>query len=296
MAAPQRVAAPKKAFPARQAAALPLEKSVAAHQAAARKLAAQSKWKAALNELGKAQREVRLASRATPPPAKLSAAYLKESEALRKQFGQQRLLACQGKADLAVALKKYSAGRKALNAKYGLHTPGKSASLGLRSAKDRAHFLLLESTLSDQAAEYFARSGNRTQAQKAREDALRDRVVAYQSLAKHPQADAAAEKLLALNPNRPDLFRTVGEYYEDTKRYERAAPVWQRLVGLLEVGRPTGLGSGSVAELRGSANRQLALCYRRLAFCQSRLGKKAEAEAALRKAGDADARVNARNR
>lgn len=295
-AAPQRNPAPAKASAAASlTAAVLLEKSVVAHQAAARKLAAKSRWSAALGELGKAQKEVRVASRSVMPTRRLPAAYQREARALRLRFAQQRRLADQGKANLTVALQQYSAGRKALDQKYGLHSTG-AVVAGVRPPAGRARFLLLSAALSDQSAEYFTHSGNRVQAQKAREDGLRDRLVANRVSGKSALAEAAAEKLLALNPSRPDLFRVVGGFYEEAGRYERAVPVWQRLAQLLETGRPTGLGSGSAASVRESVNRQLAVSYRRLAFCQSRLGKKSEAEAALRKAAEVEARVTAPRR
>ena len=78
-----------------------------------------------------------------------------------------------------------------------------------------------------------------------REEALRDRLLAYRALGKYELAGPTAEKLLAQNPTRPDLFRIVGDYYEDQKRYNRAEPVWQRLAQLLDTGRPTGIGAGN---------------------------------------------------
>ena len=212
-AAPQRKAVLlKKGKPAPQAAALPLEKSVATHQAAARKLAAKSRWKAALLEIGKAQREIHAASRAVPPPPSRSAAYLKEANALRQKLARQRRLAAEGKANLPRALAEYSAARKALVRKYGLMPKPGTAATQVRPPAERARFLLLGSTLSDQSAEYYLHSGNRQQAQQVREDALRDRLLAYHALGKYEPAGTVAEKLLAMNPTRPNLFRVVGDY------------------------------------------------------------------------------------
>jgi hypothetical protein len=207
---------------------------------------------------------------------------------------QQRALAAQGKADLPRALAAYNAGRQALDQKYGLRAkPGGTTAAGVKSPAEKARFLLLSAGLEEQAAEYHAHKGNRERAERARQDALRDRLLAYRGIGKLGPAGSAAEKLLAHPVTRADLFRTVGDFYEEQHQFKQAAAVWQRLAQLLESGRTTGMGSGTPAAIRASGARQLAVCYRRLAFCQSKLGKKAETEAALQKAAAAEARVSA---
>lgn len=263
------------------AAAAPptLEQQVATLRARADRAAAAGKLEDAITWVNEAQKRVRAARRAalTPKPGKRSPEHEQERQKLREWLLSQEKLVRSGKKSQHQVARELKTRQEALARKYGREAGGPAPGMAI------ARFDLLSATLEDALHGYYRQKGNAREAAAHRRAALVARLQAYQAQNKQEEAAAVAAKLLTAVPEDPESYSAAGTYYQERGQYQRALDTWSRGIRALESGtatpRPT-----STRGRANARNQYLTHFYRQQAYCYSRLGRAADARAAIEKA------------
>jgi hypothetical protein len=252
---------------------------VAALKQKAAKAAAAGKWEAALIPIREArllvQKDLRRARYQLPHP-KVDPRYRKEAAALSRRVREKYRTGPKTPEAREQARKEIADGQRALAKKYKVNDPAAVARLRKAMTALDARYDLADAALQELEGHYLRKSGKEPQGRQLWEDAFTDRMAAYERLGKPKEAGHTAAKLLNAGPKLPGSYMAVAEYHQRRKQYPAAAHVWQKEIRQAE--------AGQLQVAPKQQPRVLALAYRQLAFCYTRLGRSADARKAMEKA------------
>ena len=269
------------ALPVRAAAPRSMEAEVATLRTRAANQASAGKWDLAIHTIATArervQRERRLALwRAGPAPSdpqrhqamkNLQAWYIGQMKHATTKTERQRVI------------QEFNSRQQALLRKYPQKTTPPTVPAATTAKLD-----LLLASLDDTAAQYNTRRGKPRPAASQRQNALVGRLRALVAQGQIAPAKLVAEKLLKESPRDPDAVAEVATFYQERKQFPRAAQVWEGGIHTLEAGQADLRRVGPRQDRNQVGKRYLGQFYRQVAFCYSKLGRGADAKAAMDKA------------
>jgi tetratricopeptide (TPR) repeat protein len=259
-----------------------MEAEVATLQARAANQAKAGKWNLAIHTLSTARERVQRARRLALRKAGPAPSDPQRHQAMKNlqawYIGQMKQVSS-GKTDRQHVIREFNSRQQALLRKYPQKTVSPTA-----PAASTAKLDLLLASLDDTAAEYNARRGKPRPAASQRQTALIGRLRALKAQGKTGLAGDVAEKLLKESPRDPEAIEAVGTFYQESKKFARAAPVWEGGIRMLEGGQADLRPLGSRVDRTLVSKRYLAQFCRQVAFCYSQLGRGADAKSAIDKA------------
>jgi len=281
-------------FPRPAAAVSMAEKTAARHQANAVRAVAAQRWEPARREIGKARsllQKAELDEWMADKKKRENPQYRAGLRALQQWALEQKRKAPYADLDMKKLAREATVKRAALDRKFGFPTTAQLAAQRKRRAAEQSERDLQRAALDDLEAACLAGTGKPGPAEALRARAGMLRLTVYQALHKAPQAEQAAQKLLALKAPTPEVFAVVGTFYQSQKQFERAVEVWKRGIASLEGQQAKPPAPATTVEARRSHSRRLGEFYRQLAFSYQRLGNGTEMNRALQKAGEVEARA-----